>query len=130
MKILLDTCAIIWAISSADQLSKKARRILSDIHAEVSVSSISCAEIACAVANKKIVLDKHWKLWFRQHTNTNRWEIFPIDLPVIEEAFSLPGDFHRDPADRIIVATARLYQATLLTADHKILNYPHVETIW
>jgi len=42
----------------------------------------------------------------------------------------LPDPFHRDPADRIIVATARKLQCPIVTADHKILEYPHVETMW
>ncbi len=48
----------------------------------------------------------------------------------MEEAYSLPESFHADPADRIITATARLKNYTLLTADRKILSYPHVNAIW
>jgi PIN domain nuclease of toxin-antitoxin system len=48
----------------------------------------------------------------------------------MEEAYSLPETFHADPADRIITATARLKKYTLLTADRKILSYPHVNAIW
>jgi PIN domain nuclease of toxin-antitoxin system len=44
------------------------------------------------------------------------------------EAYSLPSPFHRDPVDRVLVATARSYQATLLTADERILTYSHVRT--
>lgn len=44
------------------------------------------------------------------------------------ESIRLPGEFHRDPADQIIVATARIYDAPLLTFDEKILNYPHVKS--
>jgi PIN domain nuclease of toxin-antitoxin system len=45
------------------------------------------------------------------------------------EAYHLPGSFHRDPADRILVATARLYGLTLLTADDSILRYPYVKSM-
>jgi PIN domain nuclease of toxin-antitoxin system len=48
----------------------------------------------------------------------------------MEEAYSLPDDFHADPADRIITATARLNNYKILTADKKILAYPHVKSIW
>lgn len=48
----------------------------------------------------------------------------------MEEAYCLPDAFHDDPADRIITATARLNHYTILTADKKILAYPHVESIW
>ena len=79
---------------------------------------------------KRIVLDRHWKLWFRFFSGENKWEITPIDLPITEEAYSLPGDFHRDPVDRILVATARLFEATIITADKRILDYPHVLSAW
>lgn len=45
------------------------------------------------------------------------------------ESTRLPGSFHRDPADQIIVATARIYDCALVTSDNKILDYAHVETI-
>jgi len=45
------------------------------------------------------------------------------------ESTKLPGEFHKDPADQIIVATARIYDIPLLTADEKILDYPHVNTL-
>lgn len=48
----------------------------------------------------------------------------------MEEAYSLPDAFHADPADRIITATARLNNYTILTADEKIISYPHVKTAW
>lgn len=47
-----------------------------------------------------------------------------------QEAYSLPGNFHRDPADRILVATCRLRGLALLTADRLILDYPHVTALW
>ena len=50
-----------------------------------------------------------------------------ISHAVALAAYSLPGDFHRDPADRILVATARMAHLTLLTADKRILKYPHVK---
>ncbi|WP_321495659.1 PIN domain-containing protein [uncultured Desulfobacter sp.] len=60
----------------------------------------------------------------------NGWTVEPIDLKTIEEAYSLPENFHPDPADRIITATARLKNYILLTADRKILDYPHVNAVW
>ena len=42
----------------------------------------------------------------------------------------LPGEFHRDPADQLIVATARIHDCPLVTSDSRILNYPHVETVY
>lgn len=130
MKILLDTCAILWAVASPAELSPRAKKSLLDKESEILVSPMSCSEIACLVDNKRITLDRHWKLWFRNFVEENGWTVMPIDLPIVEEAYSLPGNFHRDPADRILVATTRLFQASILTADRRILEYPHVPSIW
>ncbi len=130
MKLLLDTCAILWAISDPDELSQKAKKALKEPENFVLVSPMSCAEIACLVARKRIKLDRHWKLWFREYVEKNGWNVVSVDLPIIEESYSLPEDFHSDPVDRILVATARLHTAALVTGDKKILDYPHVETLW
>jgi PIN domain nuclease of toxin-antitoxin system len=130
MKILLDTCAIIWAISEPGLLSKKVRDLITEDNTEIFVSPISCAEIACAQLRKKLILDRHWKIWFRHFIEINNWEIIPIDLAVIEEAYSLPSTFHSDPADRLIVATCRLNRMSLISKDEKILKYPYVDSIW
>ena len=52
------------------------------------------------------------------------------DLRIVEEAYSLPEPFHADPVDRVLVATARLHNLQLVTGDRKILDYPHVQTLW
>ncbi len=56
-------------------------------------------------------------------------QLIPLSPEVAIESTRLPGDFHRDPADQIIVATARIFDCPLLTLDEKILGYPHVKTI-
>jgi PIN domain nuclease of toxin-antitoxin system len=54
----------------------------------------------------------------------------PVNIRISVDSVQLPGAFHKDPADRIIVATARHYVAPLVTADLKIRDYLHVQTIW
>ena len=130
MKVVLDTCAIIWAVAEPDSLSGPARDLLSNEETEVFVSPISCVEVACAVERGRIALDRHWKLWFRHFLGLNGWQTVDLDLAVIEEAYSLPEPFHRDPADRFIVASARSLRCPVVTADKKILDYPHVDTVW
>lgn len=130
MKVLLDTCCIIWSASDPDRLTSQVSKILQTEETEVLASPISCAEIACLSDNGRIELNQHWKLWFNHIMAVNQWQIVDMNLAVIQEAYSLPGDFHRDPADRIITATARLNGATILTADKKILNYPHALSLW
>ena len=102
MTVVLDTCAILWAVSDPGALSQACKRVLTQEDTEVTVSPISCAEIACAAERGRVILDRHWKLWFRHFIQLNAWLVQEIDLDVIEEAYSLPEPFHRDPADRII----------------------------
>ena len=52
------------------------------------------------------------------------------DNAVMIESVALPGEFHADPADRIIVASARLTRRTLVTKDRRMHEYPHVEAVW
>jgi PIN domain nuclease of toxin-antitoxin system len=54
----------------------------------------------------------------------------PVDVDISVKSVQLPGEFHKDPADRLIVATARKFAAPLVTKDLKIRAYAHVKTIW
>jgi PIN domain nuclease of toxin-antitoxin system len=54
----------------------------------------------------------------------------PVDVDIALKSVHLPGQFHKDPADRMIVATARKLAVPLVTKDEKIRAYPHVKTIW
>jgi PIN domain nuclease of toxin-antitoxin system len=130
VNILLDTCCIIWAISDPERLPPEIADCLTHKGARISVSAISCGEIACLAGRKKISLDTHWKTWFNTHVEENGWAVLDVDLATIQEAYSLPGEFHNDPADRMITAAARLGSLTVFTADSKILNYPHVASQW
>ena len=130
MKLLLDTCCIIWAVSAPSAISKHAKLLLTADESEIFLSVISVAELACAVERRRITMDRHWKKWFRYYSDLNGWQVKNISLEIMEEAYCLPDAFHADPADRIITATARLNQYTILTADKKILAYPHVDSVW
>ena len=119
-----------WAVSAPELLTPQARSALTERNNSVLVSAISCAELACAVERGRIAIDRHWKVWFRHFVEANQWQVASIDLPVVEEAYSLPPPVHQDPADRIIIATARIHRAHVVTGDRKILEYPHVECCW
>jgi len=110
-------------------LSPVVREVLDAAETHVHVSAISCAEIACLAEDGRIVVTPHWRTWFNRATADNGWSVLDIDLATVQEAFSLPGSFHRDPADRFIVASARLGRMTVMTADRRILDYPHVESL-
>ena len=54
----------------------------------------------------------------------------PVDTEIATKSVTLPGEFHKDPTDRMIVATARKFGAPLVTKDEKIRAYAHVKTVW
>ncbi len=56
--------------------------------------------------------------------------IVPVTTGIARAAAGLPGGLHEDPADRMIVATARELGATLMTKDARLLDYPHVRSLW
>jgi PIN domain nuclease of toxin-antitoxin system len=128
--VVLDTCAIVWAVSDPARLPDVVAGTLTADDTRICVSAISCAEIACASQRGRIDIDRHWRLWFRHYVELNGWTVLPIDLDTVEEAYALPDPFHRDPADRLIVAAARGLSAPVVTADARILEYPHVKTLW
>ncbi|NCO57983.1 MAG: type II toxin-antitoxin system VapC family toxin [Deltaproteobacteria bacterium] len=130
MRLLLDTCAVLWAGLARERLSPAASAALTDPGAEVYVATITAAEIACAQARGRIDLTGHWKPWFRRAIEINGWRPLAATLEVVEEAYSLPGPFHADPADRLIAATARIHRLTVVTGDRLLLSYPHLTTVW
>jgi PIN domain nuclease of toxin-antitoxin system len=127
--ILLDTCALLYLAAAPDRLSAQACGLVASSEQIVHCSSIVAAELACLQEREKIYLPQHWKKWFRTQTDRNGWNIVPISLEIIEEAYSLPSPIHRDPADRIIIATARIENLTIITTDRLILDYPHVKSL-
>ena len=129
MKLLLDTHVWIWAFEGAEALGPKAALRITTAGAERFVSPISTLEIARLVWGQDMRLTCPTRDWIAQSTTDLRLDTLPVTHAVSLEAYQLPGEFHRDPADRILVATARVHGCHLLTADERILAYPHVETI-
>jgi len=78
----------------------------------------------------RIELSTTFDAWLAELENNAFVEFIPVDNRIAVEANRLPGDFHRDPADRLIVATARVLDVPLITADTKILDYKHVQAVW
>jgi len=67
--------------------------------------------------------------WVMKATRSPFIDLVPLSVEVSLESTMLPGNFHRDPADQMIVATARNLGLVLLTADQKIIEYEHVKTV-
>lgn len=129
--ILLDTHTWIWSQSATKQLSdrvkKLIRKTLSDQRA---IASISIWEFAMMVAKGRINVKIDPKLWLDNAIENTGLEIIELSSEIALESCNLPGEFHKDPADQIIVATARIHNLTLLTKDRKILDYRHVNAFW
>ena len=130
MPYLLDTCAVLFVAENTADLSPATLKLIDAAPAgDVFVSAISLAELACLQERRRITLKQHWRVWWNALLERTAWTCLPITTEVMAEAYSLPPPIHRDPADRVLIATARLERLTLVTTDGKIRNYPHVATI-
>ena len=132
MPTLLDTHAWLWWVTDDSRLSKKARtqiekaRAQNDLH----LSLISIWELAKKVEKKQLILDRDLDAWLDLAAATRPLRFVEVTRPILVESGRLPKPFHGDPADQIIVATARDHAAVLITKDEKIRNYPHVRSLW
>jgi len=132
MPTLLDTHAWIWWVTEDRRLSRRAKTEISkatDQHA-LQLSAISIWELAKKVEKKQIVLDRDLDDWLDLALNGRPLHLVELTRPILTDSCRLPQPFHGDPADQIIVATARSQTATLITKDRKILSYSHVQSVW
>lgn len=130
--IVLDTHTLVWWVTGDATLSKKALKAIEREQngGSIIVSAISAWEIAMLVAHGRLVLSMDASSWLATVAEIEAVRFYPVDIEIAAKSVDLPGEFHKDPADRMIVATARKLAAPLVTKDDKILNYPHVKTIW
>lgn len=130
--IVLDTNALIWWISDPGKLSKKARKTIENAKQEgtIYISSISVLEIYVLVKKERLKLNTLPDKWLEEIENLPFINFVPVNNKIAIASVELPDFPHQDPADRIIIATALNMAAELITSDKKILNYPHVESIW
>jgi len=132
--IVLDTHALIWWVSDDQRLSLKARKAIedemNDDDAHIVVSSISTWEIAMLISKGRLALTMDIDEWIATVADIPRVQFTPLDNNVAIQSVRLPGEFHADPADRMITALARHLSAPLVTDDEKIRAYKHVNTVW
>ena len=126
--IILDTHIWIWWVNESPRLtSKQKRTILENQERGLGVSIISCWEVAKLVEKKRLVLSLSVEEWLEKASAYPGVQVLELNIPILVESTKLVG-FHKDPADQIIVATAKIHHSRLLTADSKILNYSGVRT--
>ncbi len=127
--ILLDTHIWVWWVNESNQLSRQMSDIIASNREDgLGVSIISCWEVAKLVEYGRLQLAFPVEQWL--HSALNYPGIILRDLTprIVVESTQLPWAFHKDPADQLIVATARVHNCLLLTADTKIMAYEHVKT--
>ena len=128
--IVLDTHIWVWWVHGDKQLTQTQIKVIGEHETDViGISAISCWEIAKLVEYGRLKLPCPLEEWFEQALSYPGIHLLPLTPQIAIESTRLPGEFHRDPADQIIVATARVYNCPLVTSDERILNYPHVRTI-
>ncbi|WP_035056487.1 type II toxin-antitoxin system VapC family toxin [Andreprevotia chitinilytica] len=131
--VVVDTHTLIWWVSGdCDQLSPAA---LAAIEVELKggdiiVSSITAWEIAMLVQKGRITLTMDVAEWLAVVERIEGVHFMSVDNEIGVKSTELPGEFHKDSADRIIVATARKLAVPVVSADEKIRAYAHVHTIW
>jgi PIN domain nuclease of toxin-antitoxin system len=127
--ILLDTHVWVWWVH--DDPMPIALRIAINQRSDegLAVSAISCWEVAKLVEYGRLQLPSDLDEWLDLALDASGVRLIPISPRIAAESTTLPGDFHRDPADQIIVATSRVYELPLATCDEKILGYPYVECL-
>jgi len=129
--ILLDTHTWIWSHSETTLLSDNVLELIQKTQPDQrAIASISIWEFAMMTSKGRIAVRIDPKLWLSNATRMGGLRVMELTAEIAMDSCSLPGEFHRDPADRIIVATARTHNLTLLTKDRKILEYPYVKTVW
>ncbi|HUR79470.1 MAG TPA: type II toxin-antitoxin system VapC family toxin [Thermoanaerobaculia bacterium] len=126
--IVADTHSWVWWLTDREMLSAPAREALKNN--AVAVSTITFLEVATLVRRGRITLDQPLVTWLQRSIERSSTRVFDLTLEVAAAAGSLESDVIRDPADRIIVATALLQGVPLVTKDHKILASAVVPTIW
>lgn len=128
--IVLDTHIWIWWVSEDDHLTPASRAVIETHRSSgLGISAISCWEVAKLVQFGRLQLRDPTAQWLEQALAYPGCRLLELTPRVAVESTTLPGEFHRDPADQIIVATARVWACPLLTADRKIVDYRHVETL-
>ncbi len=119
--LLLDTHALLWWQAGSERLSDKARMRIT-VAKRVLVSPISCWEVAMLVYKGRVRLDRPTAAWVRDLLVQDRIGLAELTPAVAVAAAELP-DFHGDPADRVLYATARSLQADLLSKDRQLQDY-------
>jgi len=129
--ILLDTHVLIWAVEDHSDLGRQAVQAIERAESAggAYVSAITTWEVSMLAAKRKLSFRPDVGTWVKKVLAKPGLHLAPISPAIGVDAGQLPGDLHGDPADRLIVATARILNFPLLTADRQILAYGATGTV-
>ena len=131
MTVLLDTHVWLWWVLGSNRLTVRERTALDRLasRAALRVAAVSLWEAQMLHAKRRLTLDRPFDVWLRDAAAATVVEIAPLDVEVVVALNVLPATFHGDPADRLIVATARAQRIPLATHDRTIRK-SRAATIW
>jgi len=129
--VLLDTHVWLWWILGSHRLLARERVALDRLasRAALRLAAVSLWETQMLHAKGRLTLDRPFAVWIRDAAAAAVVEIVPLDVEVVVALDGLPASFHGDPADRLIVATARAHRVRLATHDRAIRKSRTV-TLW
>jgi PIN domain nuclease of toxin-antitoxin system len=119
--MILDTCALLWLAAGSKKLARKTLKEINESPA-VYISAISAFEVAIKAARGKLKLPHPPHEWFDKAVEHHGLAVLPLDVAVCIAAAELPP-IHDDPCDRFIIATAKLNDLTVVTADERFEKY-------
>ena len=119
--MILDTCALLWLAAGSKKLSRSTLKQINE-SAAVYVSAISGFEIATKAARGKLKLPHPPQEWFEKVVEHHGLTVVPLDLSVCIAGAEFPS-VHDDPCDRFIIATAKLNDLVVVTADERFEKY-------
>jgi PIN domain nuclease of toxin-antitoxin system len=119
----------LWWTNESINLSARADEAIKQAD-PIGIPVISCWEISMLVAKSRIELSMDVEVWIDLALQHPKVKLLPLTPAIAVLSTQLPGDFHGDPADRLIVATSLMQQAPLISKDRKIQSWGYVEVIW
>jgi PIN domain nuclease of toxin-antitoxin system len=129
MNILLDTCTLLHALENPDKLPLSTKEILLKEDCQLFASSIMAFEIGILITKKQITLQIKPEEWLKRAFSIYKIKEIPINSSIALKSTQL-SHIHKDPADRILIATAIENKLKILTPDKHIHAYKEVKTIW
>jgi len=128
-KALLDTHVFFWLMVDDPTIDDSSKERLQEFD-KIYISPLSIWELSLLKIKNRIEYNFDLDTWTNESLRKSGFTLLNCTPEILIESNNLPGNFHRDPCDQIIVASARVLNATLFTRDKKILDYDHVLSIY